>query len=47
MARVKRVATEVVTQAMDAGKVVVGEAKAMGERVGGATSTLVNRVTPG
>jgi hypothetical protein len=45
MARVKRVATGVVTQAMDAGKAVMEEAKTMGERVGEATSNLVNRVT--
>jgi hypothetical protein len=42
---VKRVATEVVSQVMDAGKAVVEEAKAMGGRVGDATSNLVNRVT--
>lgn len=45
MARVKRIATEVVMQTVDAGKAVVGEARAMGERVGEATTNLVNRVT--
>jgi hypothetical protein len=42
---VKRIATEVVMQTVDAGRAVMGEAKAMGERVGEATSSLVNRVT--
>jgi hypothetical protein len=45
VARVKRVATEVGTQAMDAGKTVVEEAKNVGERVFDFTSDMVNKVT--
>jgi hypothetical protein len=43
--RVKRVATEVVAQAVDAGKAAMSGARALGERMGEATSSLVDRVT--
>jgi hypothetical protein len=42
---VKRVATEVGSQAMDAGKSVVDEAKNMGERVYDFTSDAINKIT--
>jgi len=42
---VKRVATEVGTQAMDAGKSVVEEAKSMGERVFDFTSETIDKIT--
>jgi hypothetical protein len=45
VARVKRIATEVVTQTVGAGKAVMGEARAMGERVGEAATNLVEKVT--
>jgi hypothetical protein len=45
VARVKRVATEVGTQALDAGKSVVEEAKTIGERVYDFTSDAINKVT--
>ena len=45
VARVKRVASEVGTQALDAGKSVVDEAKSIGERVFDFTSDAIDKVT--
>ena len=45
VARVKRVATEVGSQAMDAGKSVVEEAKVITERVYDFTADAINKVT--
>ena len=45
VARVRRVATEVGTQAMDAGRTVVEEAKVMVERVYDSTADAINKVT--
>ena len=45
VARVKRVASEVGTQAMDAGRSVVDEAKSIGERVFDFTSDAIDKVT--
>jgi hypothetical protein len=42
---VKRVATEVGSQAMDAGKSVVEEAKVITERVYDFTTDAINKVT--
>ncbi|HSU95427.1 MAG TPA: hypothetical protein VLI43_17090 [Gemmatimonadaceae bacterium] len=45
VARVRRVATEVGTQAMDAGRTVVEEARVMVERAYDSTSDAINKVT--
>ena len=45
VARVRRVATEVGSQAMDAGRTVVEEAKVMVERVYDSAADTINKVT--
>ncbi|MDQ2932129.1 MAG: hypothetical protein M3Y05_15115 [Gemmatimonadota bacterium] len=45
VARVKRVASEVGTQALDAGKSMVEEVKSLGERAYDYTTDVIDKVT--